>query len=77
MNESTPHSRRRNIRKIAAELCELYQQQIDTLQHGTLAGLPKGKLEQYSKRQKRIGNCGQSKNQHVASLRKRRLGKRA
>lgn len=54
MNEITAYSRRRSIHRIAGELCELYQQQIDTLQHDTLAGLPEGELEQYSERQERL-----------------------
>jgi hypothetical protein len=48
MNES----RLRSIDRIARKLCELYQQQVDTLQQGTLAGLADGELKQYSRRRR-------------------------
>ncbi len=53
MTESGPQPRP-NIYRIANELCELYQRQIDTLQQGTLAGLPEAKLKSYRERQRRI-----------------------
>jgi hypothetical protein len=54
MNERSQKSRPRNIYQIANDLCELYQQQIDTLQGGTLAGLSKAESAQYSERQRKI-----------------------
>lgn len=43
-NASRPH----RIHQVANELCNLYQQQVDTLQQGTLAGLAEAELKQYS-----------------------------
>jgi hypothetical protein len=50
MNESAPQ---RNVSRIAKELCQLYQQQIDTLQEGTLTDLAEGELKQYSERKRK------------------------
>jgi hypothetical protein len=52
MNENTPRSR--IINEIANELCSLYQQQVDTLQQGTLVGLAEGELKQYSQRKQQV-----------------------
>ena len=43
MNENARRSR--TVHQIANELCDLYQQQVDTLQQGTLAGLAEGGLK--------------------------------
>jgi hypothetical protein len=52
MNENASRSRR--IHKIANALCDLYQQQVDTLQQGTLAGLAQGELKGYSDRWRQV-----------------------
>jgi hypothetical protein len=52
MNENA--SRSRTVHRIANELCDLYQQQVDTLQQGTLAGLAEGELKQYSDRKRQV-----------------------
>lgn len=52
MNENVPRSR--SIHEIANELCDLYQQQVDTLQQGTLVGLAEGELKQYSDRKRQV-----------------------
>jgi len=59
MNEITPHSRQRTIHQIAAEPCELYQQQIDTLQGGTIAGLAKANWNSTRRGKGGLGNCEQ------------------
>ena len=53
MNEKAPRSR--SIHEGANELCDLYQQQVDTLQQGTLSGLAEGELKQYSERKRQVG----------------------
>jgi hypothetical protein len=50
MNES---ARQRGVGRIAKELCQLYQQQIETLQEGTLTDLGEGELKRYSDRKRR------------------------
>ena len=42
--------RRRRVGRIAKELCQVYQQQVDTLQEGTLTDLAEGELKRYSDR---------------------------
>jgi hypothetical protein len=54
MNEAEPTSGLRSIYLVGNELCELYQQQIDTLQQGTLAGLPQAVFKLYEERRRRI-----------------------
>jgi hypothetical protein len=56
MNEAAPKARPRSIYRVADELCELYQQQIDTLQGGTLAGLPGAEVTQYEEKRRRIAD---------------------
>jgi hypothetical protein len=58
---------------IAKKLRELYQQQVDTLRQGTLAGLADGELKQYSDRKR------QTRALHAAlkTLRSRRIEARS
>jgi hypothetical protein len=50
MNENAP---RHSIDRIAKDLRQLYQEQVDTLQQGTLTGLAAGELKQYSERKRK------------------------
>jgi hypothetical protein len=56
MNEAASKLTPRSIYYIANELCERYQRQIDTLQQGTLAGLPRAEIKQYEARKRRIAD---------------------
>jgi hypothetical protein len=44
MNENAP---RRSSDQIAKDLRQLYEEQMDTLQEGTLTHVPEGELKQY------------------------------
>ncbi len=52
MNENARRSR--SIHEIANKLCDLYQQQVDTLQQGTLTGLAESGLKQYSEKKRQV-----------------------
>lgn len=54
MNEAALKARPRSIYRVAYELCELYQQQIDTLRGGTLVGLPDAEVSRYEEKRRRI-----------------------
>jgi translation initiation factor 2B subunit (eIF-2B alpha/beta/delta family) len=53
MSRSAPSRRPRGAVRIARELCELFQQQIDALQQG----LEEDNLEQYLERHAQIVEC--------------------
>jgi hypothetical protein len=55
MNEA-PKARPRSIYRVADELCEMYQQQIDTLRGGTLSGLPEAEVKRYGEKRRRIAD---------------------
>jgi hypothetical protein len=56
MNDAASKLTPRSIYYIANKLGELYQWQINTLQHGTLAGLPQAEIKQYEARKRRIAD---------------------
>ncbi len=62
MNES-------RLTSIAKRLCELYQKQVETLQHGTLTHLAEGELKRYSERKRQTRDLHTTLN----NLRSRRI----
>jgi hypothetical protein len=56
MNEAAAKARPRSIYRVADELCELYQQQIDTLRGGTLASLPEAEVTRYEDKRRQIAD---------------------
>jgi hypothetical protein len=55
MNDAAPKLPTPNIYGVAKRLCQLYQEQVDALQYGTIAGLPERDLKQYVERRRQIG----------------------